>query len=162
MVMSDGQRFSEYYRTLADDQLARIALEDELIPDAKEALGKELRRRGISDLSEYKEVLDESKASTMAMLEQPVQSSGLLQFRLWGLVFVAWLFAASGPFIFAANTHDLGLSKVYFVGLAIVAFSCYLGIKAKREGSRAGYFLKLILPLMLLGISSVIALAMHL
>lgn len=160
--MSDKQQFGEHYRRLADDELARLALENHLVADAKEALADELKRRKISDLSEYKKTLDESKAQRTAARELQFQSNGLQQFRLWALVCIAWLLAVAGPFIFAANPHDSNSLKVCLLGVLLIAFSCYLGIKAQRAGSRVGYFLKLKLPLILLAISSAIAACIHL
>ena len=53
-------RFREYYGHLADDELARIALTDQLVPAAQEALQEELQKRGLTDLSDYKRALDEA------------------------------------------------------------------------------------------------------
>jgi len=55
--MFDKWQFGEYYGRLADDELARIALSNHLVPDAQEAIAVELQKRGLTDLSEYKKGL---------------------------------------------------------------------------------------------------------
>jgi hypothetical protein len=55
-------QFREYYGHLADDELARIALTDELVPEARQALKEELQKRGLTDLSEYKTAVDQAAA----------------------------------------------------------------------------------------------------
>jgi hypothetical protein len=57
--MDDELRFANTYRGLADDELARIALSNNLLPEAQEALTSEMQRRGLTDLSEYKRALDD-------------------------------------------------------------------------------------------------------
>jgi hypothetical protein len=63
-TMSDKWQFREYYGRLADDELARIALLDHLVPEAQETLTDELQKRGLTDPSEYKRTLAESAAAS--------------------------------------------------------------------------------------------------
>jgi len=55
-------RFRERYRTLGDDDLARLALDDDLIPAAREAITDELEARGLRDLSPLKKRFKEDAA----------------------------------------------------------------------------------------------------
>ena len=54
----------DHYRLLPDDELARLTIrqEQDLLPEAKEALAAELRRRGMTDLSQYRQAMAEAAA----------------------------------------------------------------------------------------------------
>ena len=60
----DNLRFAEYYTRLADDELARIALENHLVSEAQDALTDELRKRGLTDLTSYRKTLEDSLEPT--------------------------------------------------------------------------------------------------
>ena len=47
----------ERYSALSDDELQSVAIDGGLTDDARELLDQELRRRGINDVTEYKEYL---------------------------------------------------------------------------------------------------------
>jgi hypothetical protein len=59
-------RYRERYSSMADDDLARLALDDNLIPAAREAIAKELEARGLRDLSPFKKRFDEDAALAIA------------------------------------------------------------------------------------------------
>ncbi len=68
------------YSTLADDELQNIAVTGGLTDEARELLGQELRRRGIGDLTEYKEHLQrvdraqlEKKQKTLHRKEKSIR-----------------------------------------------------------------------------------------
>lgn len=151
---TDGLRFRDRYSQLPDDELARIALSGQLVPEAREALTAELQKRGISDLSGYKRDLEEPTRDyeIMANMQRRI-AEGMA-------VALAWCLAIFVPFLaIAAHTAHAPVTDLLEVGgvcLLVVAFSCYLGIKARKEGSRIGYVLKLVVPLVLLGISTIV------
>lgn len=60
--MQDRLQFAETYSRLADDELARLALSNQLVPEAQEALTLELQKRGLTNLHEYKHALEEAAA----------------------------------------------------------------------------------------------------
>lgn len=157
--MANKGQFLEYYSRLADDELARIALQDQLVPEAQDAITDELQKRGLSDLSEYKRALDESAAASSVENELQIQVRMKRQVSEWVFVFLAWASAIASPFILVAGPD--GSEALKFSGMAAlpIAFSCYLGIKARRQGSRQGYVLKFMLPLILLGISTLVVLS---
>jgi hypothetical protein len=62
--MPDKSQFRDYYSRLADDEVARIALTNYLLPEAQEALADELQKRGLTDLTEYKTALAEAAAAS--------------------------------------------------------------------------------------------------
>jgi hypothetical protein len=81
------------------------------------------------------------------------------RFTQWVWVMCGWVFAALGPFILVANPRGSDALKAWLIGVLLIGSSCYLGVKARREGSRTGFLLKLVVPLTLLGISSFIVLS---
>jgi hypothetical protein len=95
--MHDRLRFAEVYGRLADDELARIALSGNLVPDAEEALTVELQKRGIADLSQYKHTL-EAAAGASSVGSDVEGQSGLKQApgdRMF--VLAAWVLAVCIP-----------------------------------------------------------------
>jgi hypothetical protein len=97
------------------------------------------------------------------------------QISEWILAFAAWCSAIGVPLVIGmcwkalthndwkALTHNgnaPGLLYALFGVTAPVALSCYFGIRAHRQGSRIGYFLKFIVPLTLLGISTLAVLVL--
>lgn len=158
----DRLRLSEHYHQLADDELARIALSGNLMPEAQEALAIELRERGMTDLSEYKRALEEAAAASSPAREAEYQAQMQQKFSEAALVFAAWLMAVALPFIIASSTRPTGSNalKLYGMGTLLIAFSCYLGFRARRRHSRKGYVLKLIVPLVLLVVSAVLVLSL--
>jgi hypothetical protein len=153
--MSDNSRFGAYYERAADDELARIALSDELLPEARQELNAELAKRRLTDLSEYKRAL--AVATEWKSPARQMEFQGALQrkFHGWALVFAAWIFAAALPIIWNASPTRADSLKVGAGGALFIALSCYLGIRAGRQGSRSGFILKLVVPLFLIGCSSV-------
>ena len=152
------QRFAEVYSRLADDELARVALADHLVPEAKEALDAELQKRGLNDLSEYKHT--EGAGTNSLARELEIQSRLRRPTGDRVFVFAAWILALSVPLIFLSATPP-GFAieiRVCLAGTALIAVSCYRGLKARREGSRRGFVLKFVLPLILLGVSTTVVL----
>lgn len=98
-------QFREYYRTLTDNDLARLALYEDLMPAAREAITEELEARGLRDLSSFQKQFEEDailakaeglSAFTPAKARPPVQKdlarnqqllglTGLLMFGLVGV-----------------------------------------------------------------------------
>lgn len=100
-------RFRERYRSLPDDDLARLALYEELIPAARAAITEELEARGLRDLSLFRKQFEEDavlakaeglSAFTPVKARLPVRmelarNQRLLGFTVlaaWGLVGVHW------------------------------------------------------------------------
>jgi hypothetical protein len=157
-TMNDTLRFAEVYRRLADDELARVALSNHLVPEAQEAVKAELQRRGLNDLSEYKHTLEEAAGTTSLGAELAFQG-GLKRPTGDGVfVFAAWVLALSVPLIFlSAPPPGFAVEiRVCLAGTALIAVSCYRGLKARREGSHRGFVLKFVLPLILLGLSTTV------
>ena len=157
--MYDRLQFAELYSRLADDELARIALENHLVPEAHEALAVELQKRGLNDLSEYKRNFEEAAtASSVETGRAPIERSR----DEWLFAFAACLMAVLLPlqFEYAGLPH---LNRVELViGGLVIALSCFLGLRARRKGSDKGFLLKFVLPLVLLGVSTLAALASRL
>ncbi len=151
-AMPGSWKFSEYYRGLADDQLARIALEDHLVPEAYEALRVELHQRGLTDLSEYKRTLDQSTDTLHAWREPDTSTSAK---EGWTMVVAGWVLAITLPFIGEIERQGAPDTVLLAVGAIYIGWSCYLGIKDRRQGSKRGFILKFVLPLVLLSASVV-------
>ena len=47
-------RFREHYRSLTDDDLARLSMDENLVPAAREEITEELQVRGLGDLSAFR------------------------------------------------------------------------------------------------------------
>jgi hypothetical protein len=157
--MNDRLQFGEVYSRLANDDLARIALANHLVPEAQEALTVELQRRGLVDLSRYKGAQKETAAGFL--VREPAVQAGLE--RASGdriFVFAAWVLAVSVPlvFLFAAPPTSAGL-MLCPIAAVFIAISCYRGLKARRDGSRKGFVLKFVLPLILLCMSTTVVLS---
>jgi hypothetical protein len=56
---AESLQFREHYRNLVDDDLARLAMDTNLIPPAREAITDELEARGLRDLSSFKKRFEE-------------------------------------------------------------------------------------------------------
>jgi hypothetical protein len=71
-------------------------------------------------------------------------------------VSTACVCAIALPFIWIASLTVSDALKISAIGALFIAIGCYLGIRARRQGSHKGYIFKLMLPLILLGISTVV------
>ena len=129
------------------------------MPEAQEVLTDELQKRGLTDLREYKRALDEAAEASSLGRELEIQAQMKLEFAEWMLVFMAWVLAIALPFIWIASPNRSDALKISVIGTLFIAFSCYLGLRALRRGSYKGYVLKLMLPLILLGISTTVVLS---
>ena len=58
-------RFREYYRSLTDNDLARLSMDENLVPAASDAITEELDARGL-DLSSYRSRFEEEVAAAKA------------------------------------------------------------------------------------------------
>lgn len=47
-------RFREHYRSLTDDDLARLSMDENLVPAARQEITEELQVRGLRDLSSFR------------------------------------------------------------------------------------------------------------
>ena len=155
--MPGQPQFGELYRRFADDELARLALTYNLAPEAQEALTIELRKRGLTDLSEHKSNLTQAAASSSLENQLAIQGRVKWQFAQALLTFMAWVMAPIIPFAWVVTPEYSDSLKISLIGALFIAFSCYLGIRSRREGSRWGCRLEFLLPLILLGISTVLA-----
>jgi hypothetical protein len=151
-AIPDSSKFSEYYRGLADEELARIALEDHLLPEAYEALKVELHQRGLTDLGEYKRTSDQSTAAFHAWREPDTSTRAK---EGWTMAVAAWVLAITLPFIAEIERQSTPITVLLTVGAIYLGLSCYLGIKDRRQGSKRGFILKFVLPLVLLSASVV-------
>ena len=157
--MSDKSQFREYYSGLADDELARIALSNHLVPEAQELLTDELQKRGLTDLREYKRALEEAAEASSLGRELEIQAQMKLAFAEWMLVLMAWVLAIALPFIWIASPNRSEALKVSVIGTVFIVFSGHLGLRARRRGSYKGYVLKLMFPLILLATSTTVVLS---
>jgi hypothetical protein len=87
-------QFRERYRTMTDDDLARLALYEDLMPAAREAITEELQARGLRDLSSFQKQFEEDaifakaeglSAFTPVKARPPVQKDSARNQRLLGL-----------------------------------------------------------------------------
>ena len=162
-MIYDRQQFADFYSRVADDELARIALSNHLIPEAQEALTVELQKRGLTDLSEYKHALEEAAAASSPRSQLEFQARIYRAFVEWMFASMAWVLAVSlPPLIWFAAPHGSDALKLCLIEALFIAVSCYLGVKARREGSRKGFVLKFMLPLILLGMSTLAVLTSRL
>ena len=156
--MHDKPQFAEVYGRLADDELARVALGGNLVSEAQEALTAELEKRGLTDLSQYKRT--PGQAAGMSSLTGDLQFQAGVKGKSSDRIFVlaAWVLAISIPLIFllAQPPSSAMLIRLCLVGALFIAVSCYRGLRALRDGSRKGFVLKFLLPLILLGASTVV------
>lgn len=101
-------RLRERYRSLPDDDLARLTLYEDLMPAAREAIREELEARGLRDLSSFQKQFEGdailAKAEGLSAFapvkaRPPVRKElarnqrvlGLTILAAWGLVGVHWL-----------------------------------------------------------------------
>jgi hypothetical protein len=59
-------RFREYYRSLTDNDLARLSMDENLVPAARDAITEELDARAL-DLSSYRNRFEEEVAAAKAV-----------------------------------------------------------------------------------------------
>jgi hypothetical protein len=52
-LSAESLRFREHYRTLTDDDLVHLGIDQDLIPAAREVITDELEARGLQDLSSF-------------------------------------------------------------------------------------------------------------
>jgi len=106
-------RFRERYRTLPDDDLARLALYEDLMPAAREAITDELEARGLRDLSAFRSRFEEDailakaeglSAFTPVSARPPAEEDhnhhrllGLTILAAWGLIVVHKWFLGDAP-----------------------------------------------------------------
>jgi hypothetical protein len=158
-MMYDRLQFADFYSRLADDELARVALSNHLVPEAQEALTVELQKRGLTDLSEYKRALEEAAAASSLGNDLGSKAGKNRASEAWLFAFAAWLLAALMPLQLGfAALPDL-TARELIAGALVIGLSCYLGLKARRDGSRKGFVLKFVLPLILLGVSTLVVLS---
>jgi hypothetical protein len=62
-LSTESLRFRERYRTLTDDDLVHLAIDQDLILAAREAIADELEARGLRDLSSFKKRFEEDAAN---------------------------------------------------------------------------------------------------
>ena len=62
-LSTESLRFRERYRTLTDDDLVHLAIDQDLIPAAREAIADELEAHGLRDLSSFKKRFEEDAAN---------------------------------------------------------------------------------------------------
>lgn len=96
-------RFRERYKSLPDDDLARLALYEDLTPAARDAITEELEARGLRDLSSFRKQFEEdailAKAEGLSAFipvsaRPPIQKElarnqqllGRTLFAAWGLL----------------------------------------------------------------------------
>jgi hypothetical protein len=63
-LSAESLRFREHYRTLTDDDFVHLAIDQDLIPAAREAIADELEARGLRDLSSFKKRFEKDAANT--------------------------------------------------------------------------------------------------
>jgi hypothetical protein len=128
-------RFREYYGHLADDELARIALTDELVPEAQQALKEELQKRGLTDLSEYKRALEQAAAYRK---EEAQQTLYVLKAKVAIIVFVyptIWLIYHATGWL-GIHHEDVRAQITMGLLLAIAGFgNLWLWIRRRRIAS---------------------------
>jgi hypothetical protein len=71
--MADINSLRQRYLDLSDDELRHIAVTGGLTDQARELLGQELRRRGIDDVSEYREHLRRVDQELLQKRQQALQ-----------------------------------------------------------------------------------------
>lgn len=160
-MLSEQQRFRDYYRSLDDHDLARLALTEDLVPEARAAVNEELAVRGLSDLSQFKQRMREDAA----WVRQSQADAPLVQRRQQELlnecvlVPCAWVLASLGPFmaLWPGRPSDRWALAALAAPLGL---SIWLGLRARRAGRRLVYHLEVTVPLALLVISSMAALVM--
>jgi hypothetical protein len=156
--MQDRLRFAEVYSRLADDELARVALGGNLVSEAQEALTAELEKRGLTDLGQYKRT--PGQAAGMSSLTGDLQFQAGVKGKSSDRIFVlaAWVLAVSIPLVFLSEERPSSaiLIRLCLVGGLFIAVSCYRGLRARADGSRKGFVLKFLVPLILLGASTAI------
>lgn len=162
--MPDTQQLQEYYRGLSDDDLARIALTAELTPEAREIIAQELKGRGLTDLSGFKRQMEEDAVVTNAARYNEVswemERRWKLSIIMAGVVICAWIGAALLPNILSANGSESPVSKLQIAGVlgGIIALSVYLGFRARHQGRQLAFYLRAVVPLVLLCTSTAVAL----
>jgi hypothetical protein len=126
-------KFREYYCHLADDELARIALTDDLVPEARHALSEELQKRGLTDLSDYKKALDQAAAHRK---EEAQRSLYVLKAKVAVIVFgypAIWLLYHATGWLGVRDEYvrsDITLGLL----LAIVGFgNLWLWVRRRRS-----------------------------
>lgn len=106
----------------------------------------------LTDLSEYKKSPEGFPEALLARREPGASARARPE---WAFVLGAWVIAAVLPIMFEVRGTRASDSVTFLVvGGVYIAFSCYLGIKARRQGSKKGFVLKFIVPVVLVGLST--------
>jgi hypothetical protein len=78
------------------------------------------------------------------------------------IVFMAWLGAILVPIRMAVEPHASNLLEMALLFGAAFAWSCYLGVRARRKGARWAFYLMTALPIVFLATSMIAALVIAL
>ena len=102
--MTSHSPFREHYAGLHEDELVHIALTRDLIPQAKEALQQELAQRGITDLTQHRQQMEQERVAQeerrQVELERRSATSGWstkIGYGIGGLMFLYGAFCAAVP-----------------------------------------------------------------
>jgi hypothetical protein len=114
------QELRDLYASLPDERLAAMALRGKLTPDADRAMAAELQRRGISDLSPWKQEIDRDVAVLDDRRERHLNRASFARFFLGGVWYgLAILLAGFGAFTLVAHPEEGGwILGLILMGLA--------------------------------------------
>jgi hypothetical protein len=113
----------KHYASLADDELRFIATTRELTALARSILEQELRRRGINDLTEYKQQLDGEEAARREALKQTLvkkEKANRLYARIGYTICLLMFLAGAARWYFEGNEKD-GIGMMLAAGLVLPA-----------------------------------------
>ncbi len=130
--------FQDHYKQLPDDQLQLLALRDDLLPEAKDALTKELHVRGLTDLEGFRRTVQQNRAIAKA-------ADSLVQERVWryelanvagAIALAAWFCAVAVPMQLLLDPNLENARKPRVPSLRIAGAERLLGIP--RTSAKAG------------------------
>jgi hypothetical protein len=157
--MPDKQQFRERYAGLPDDQFQVVALSPDLLPEAREAVTEEMQARGLTeaDLKAFRRQMKRDR--TLARRSDYVARQQLQDFKegmaLVLLIFSAWVSAVMLPWL-ALVEPDRGDWRVFLVLAGLIAVSCLLGLRARKEARIFAFGLRTVMPLALLVVSTLV------
>ena len=163
--MPDKREFREYYASLPEDQFQMVALRPDLLPEAREAVTEELEARGLTaaDLKAFRRQMrrDAALAKRSEYVARQRQSDFDLALHTGVMVLIAWISAFGLPLVLATGRAPRNTEVLLFPA-GFIAASCFLGIRARRKGESTKFVLMTLVPLVLLGITSIVAVVMAL
>jgi hypothetical protein len=129
------QELAELYASLPDERLAAIGLRGGLTPAADRAMALELQRRGITDLSPWREQIERDFAKLDARREKNLKGYSLMRTLTSGVFYgLAVIGASYGIYVLLMpqEESERGLGAILIILAAVFAAGTWLVSRIER------------------------------